>query len=955
MRGPINTREKRKKPKTSKVNIRCYIEKEDFDYSQDKNRRNSVNPSESIVLVFDTETTNDEYQNLVFGSCGIWVNGILDRFCLFYADDLDAKRVDILKEYGKKKGYEVLSREKFVDEIFVLYVLIRRAKCVAFNMPFDVSRIALKVGKPRINKYTRIYENGFTFPITDKTGIPYVRIKSINSKASFIGFTGRSFGKKGSKREGVQYKGYFLDLKTFSYVLTSESHTLKSALEAFGCSPKTDAGEHGKITEEYIEYNVNDTMVTHELYEKLMERYEQYIPSKDANKLYSPASIGKAYLDRIGIKSFFEKNRNFSREILGYIMMTYYGGRTEVKIRKQPVRASYIDFTSMYPSVFALFGMNDFLISRKIVPKYNTEEVQEFLDNVTLEDIGDKSLWKKMTTICRIIPDNDILPVRSTYQQDVSGTNIGINHLKSIDRTSLWYTLPDLVAAKMLSKNNKAPKIEEAITFVPSGVQKGLQPIEILKGIELEPGEDFIKKLIEERIRIRTDIKERRNNKPDYKGSEEESTANVRQKILKIIANATSYGIFIQMNTTNENEELNEKAGIYGLDYFETEINREETPGEFFNPIMSVFLTAGSRLILAASEALAIRSDGHIAYCDTDAVFVSPRQVKEIQGFFKALNPYDAKEDLDMFKIEDDGKGNLMDDKWFYGISAKRYVLYDYKDKDEFEIYKYSAHAMGHLEGIDEKRWWYNILRLEYNPNEKQVILADYDGDYVISQISVSTYNMFERFKVLNESKKYKKMIKPFNFATIGTGYRFDEKKQPIIPFLPYASPEKRGQVPFMPFVDYKTGRLYSGNIENGQHGTEYYWKPLAEFFENYVDHPEAKFDGNIGELKRKHLKISSDSIVYVGKETNALERSKITGEFDEDQTKYADYVKILQSIKPTRDYKKVGLSRRRIIELQKECRNGKHDFKENVKEKLRKFQDLVFLRDEDKTKMTFF
>jgi len=167
---------------------------------------------------------------------------------------------------------------------------------------------------------------------------------------------------------------------------------------------------------------------------------------------------------------------------------------------------------------------------------------------------------------------------------------------------------------------------------------------------------------------------------------------------------------------------------------------------------------------------------------------------------------------------------------------------------------------------------------------------ADYDGDYVISQISVSTYNMFERFRVLNESKKYKKMIKPFNFATIGTGYQFDEKKQPIIPFLPYASPEKRGQVPFMPFVDYKKGRLYSESSENNQHGTEYYWKPLAEFFENYVD-----------------------------------------------------YVKILQSIKPTRDYKKVGLSRRCIIELQKECKNGKQNFKDNVKEKLRMFQNLNF------------
>ena len=77
------------------------------------------------------------------------------------------------------------------------------------------------------------------------------------------------------------------------------------------------------------------------------------------------------------------------------------------------------------------------------------------------------------------------MPVRSTYNPDSPATNIGINHVKSEDDTSLWYTLPDLIASKQLS--GKTPKILDAITFYPQGVQTGLQSIEILKEYHLSP------------------------------------------------------------------------------------------------------------------------------------------------------------------------------------------------------------------------------------------------------------------------------------------------------------------------------------------------------------------------------------------------------------------------------------------------------------------------------------
>ncbi|MDH3311956.1 MAG: hypothetical protein OEM28_02270 [Nitrosopumilus sp.] len=51
----------------------------------------------------------------------------------------------------------------------------------------------------------------------------------------------------------------------------------------------------------------------------------------------------------MGIVSFSAKNPEFPSGILEQVMQTYYGGRTEDRIRKEPVNVSYIDFTSMIP------------------------------------------------------------------------------------------------------------------------------------------------------------------------------------------------------------------------------------------------------------------------------------------------------------------------------------------------------------------------------------------------------------------------------------------------------------------------------------------------------------------------------------------------------------------------------------------------------------------------------
>ena len=145
----------------------------------------------------------------------------------------------------------------------------------------------------------------------------------------------------------------FLDLRALGFALTNKKLSLKRACEIFNTTRrKAQAEQHGKITIPYIDYNVNDTLATYELYMKMIERLQEFKLDIPPEKAFSPASLGKAYLRKIGIRSFNEKNPDFPPEILGYLMTTYYGGRAEVRIRKTPVKVRLMDFKSMYPTLF---------------------------------------------------------------------------------------------------------------------------------------------------------------------------------------------------------------------------------------------------------------------------------------------------------------------------------------------------------------------------------------------------------------------------------------------------------------------------------------------------------------------------------------------------------------------------------------------------------------------------
>ncbi len=829
------------------------------------------------ILVFDTETTNDVYQNLTFGSFVLIDNGIVESSGIFYNQKgFSIKDLQEIREFCSKRLLKLLTLEEFVNGVFYPKVYYQGYLCVGFNLPFDLSRLAIS------HSYARGFmQDGFSFKLTKNKNLPRLRIKHNKNKISFINFSAGL----DNKGKPSNFRGNFLDLNTLVFALTNDSMSLKVSCEHFDTAIKKMGIEtHGKINQKYLEYNLNDTLATSSLYEKLVKEYEKYQVNLPLTKVYSTASIGKACLNKLGIRSFMEQNPNFPRKILGYVMSTYYGGRCEVKIRTQPTKVALLDFLSMYPTVCILQDLWKFVIADKIEYYEDTENVRKFIDSIKLEDIQNKETWKQLQAIVEIQPDNDILPVRTKYDGKAV-FNIGMNYLTSDKK--LFYNLADVVASKFYT--GKTPKILRAYRFVPVGTQSGLKKASI-SGMLIDPRkENFFKKVVEEKERTQS-------------------------KVMKIIANSTSYGIFVEVNPDYKPSIVT----VYSVNQFNTPNDKPEKIGYYYNPIIAIFITSASRLILAVVEKLLENYGTTHAFCDTDSMAVPVEHYKRVQEFFKPLNPYSFNKPL--FKLQDENykdkdPKNPMVELWVYGISAKRYVLYCF-DKNQIAIQKISLHGLGHLQNPfnpDMKEWhkqiWLDILEEHYKLKKPEHISDKYSSLYALAKISISTNTIMKRFDILNKNKPYSKQIKPFNFMLVGIGNKSDSKNKvkPIVPF----TKDTQQAVQFS-FLDYNTGKRLKG-IE--------YWKPLDIVLDDYKNNKECKLDGNIGILNRK--RVESNEIQIIGKEATNIDTAGII-----ENPEYAIYIDI-ETVKEkvlkitTKQARQIGINRNTLFYMKRNCKNS--------------------------------
>ena len=426
------------------------------------------------------------------------------------------------------------------------------AAIIGFNLPFDISRIAQGWGIAR-----RSMKGGFTFRLSDDKRRPNIAVKHLSSRMSLIRFVGPFVQRTGRGMRKRKFdipfeRGTFIDVRTFAAALLSGSYSLGKLSKHLQVQhQKLETDEHGgPLTEDYLAYAMQDVQTTWECFVALNLKYDNLKLETPVHRIMSEASLGKAYLKQMGIKPWRECQPDFPPELMGKILSTYYGGRSEVHIRRKVQRVMYCDFLSMYPTVCTKMGLWEFVIADGMTWRTATDQVRSFLENVTADEFQQHETWTKLLAIVRIKPDTNLFPVRAEYV-DGAGTSIGLNYLTS--EKPLYYTLADCIVSKLLT--GKVPAIEEAIVFEPGPPQTGLKPVEIGGQADclVDPyADDFYKKLIELRQTTKAKLKSA--------STHQKPQLDAAQLALKIAANATSYGIFVEINVRDELKKSQSRA-----------------------------------------------------------------------------------------------------------------------------------------------------------------------------------------------------------------------------------------------------------------------------------------------------------------------------------------------------------------------------------------------------------
>jgi hypothetical protein len=688
--------------------------------------------NDNLTLVFDTETTTDFRQVLRFGVARVLYRGTVTRTVLFYQNVSETEQQTI-RAYALGRGFEAMSREEFVGKVFFPLALDKRAVVVGFNLPFDLSRLSVDFSPKERGLDEADAWTLYLVPQSNPKSayIPRIRVQHIDSRKAFIGFTGT----KGKFRK---WRGAFVDLRTFAAALTGTGHSLKSAGEAFNCSQKKSSADYqGPVTPSYLDYCLNDVDLTAELYAKCLDRYAEFHLPDHPSRVYSAASLVKAAFRARGVIPPNVVNL----KLLGRIMAAFYAGKVECRVVDREVRdVGVIDFTSQYPSLYCLLDAEQFLTAERIEERDSTEEVRAFLDSLSVDDLLRRETWGDplMWTLCEVEARSDLLPLRSSYSQAAAEPTIGWNRVTTENDLTLPYLLPDVIGSKLAT--GRTPKFVRAVSFTPRGKQ-ALMPIQIL-GAEVLPSDNLIQRLSEARIR------EKRNKRRGWES---------RALGLKQTINSGSYGVFVEVNVKDSVEEMT-IAGLDSADTFESDDSKVEEPGALFCPLIGAIITSGAHLLLALLDSVTASIGGEVIYCDTDSAFIAPSKIASaVATRFDSLNPYS--EPCPFLKDETPEHAALVS---FFGLSSKRYCLFERTKLGAIQVLKASDHGLGMYQVNEDrenftKRVWEDVVLAE--ELEEQ---AGEGWNYLpaTAQFALTTPALWNRVSKIEG-------MKPFTFLTI--------------------------------------------------------------------------------------------------------------------------------------------------------------------------------------------
>ncbi len=855
------------------------------------------------ALVLDCETTTDAKQTLNFGfyrKCelrGLRYETIEEG--LVYADGLVSRlgrsALALLQEFaettqtdtvrGRHARMRIHSRTDFVNKV-LLSSYLKGWVIVGANLCFDLSRLAIdyKDARDPNDVWSLFFREHAGLP--DKIQ-PRLIMTPRNSRSAFLKFT---LGHEDFAFGGIN-GGRFLDVLTLSFAMRNQHYSLDSACSEWKVPGKLKHEPTGRVTSEEIRYCRQDVRCTLDLLNAIKSEFDTLPIDTPPEWTYSPASLAKGCLDRMGLVHPLEKF-SLSDTVHGIAMQAYYGGRVECRIRNSKMPVMFVDFTSEYPTCNSNLSIWDFMIAADVAVQDDaTEEICEFLDSVTLETMFNRKNWRKLNFLALVKPEGDMLPVRTPYA-DAEGetTNVAINPLRS--KNPIWYAGPDLVAAKIYT--GRSPKVLKTIRITPVGVQKGLKSI-VLGNRKIDPEKDnFYNAIIE---------------------GKEQASGPVKQ-FFKCLANAGCYGLPVELNAKkygrNSRKNVQVFSGEAEFDLLPSPL-KAELPGKWFCPLVASWITAAGRLLLAMLEKSVTNAGGAYVMCDTDSMAIVStedgglvpcvggyhklrdgrqavralcwRDVELICRNFQRLNPYDPNIVKELLKIEDcnyekivgaDGKEikGKQQQLYCFSISSKRYCL-----SNETEIVKPSEHALGvyfvpdkrerytpnHFKAKGFPRWiveaWEHILGL----NQQVRPWFKYRS---MRKLAVTTPNVLRNLRSLDRDA-----ARPYNFM--------------ISPVLPLSN-----AVLVAPFCDKPTlwENLDYVSVDTGKRGKLCNWlqhvgskvvplgkQTMTDVIRKYSEHPEFKSldpDGSpctkdtVGLLRRRPV-IAKPIFKLIGKEVD--------------------------------------------------------------------------------------
>lgn len=145
-------------------------------------------PSE-WALIFDTETTVDAAQKLRFGIYQVRKGqSLFDAGIFINSEMLSELELERIRRFAKSNNYQVISVEEFVENVFFGIGYDLAATIIGFNLPFDISRLAIYHGNSR----GKSMKGGFSFQLSPHKYHPRIQVKHLSSSVALIRFTTRA-------------------------------------------------------------------------------------------------------------------------------------------------------------------------------------------------------------------------------------------------------------------------------------------------------------------------------------------------------------------------------------------------------------------------------------------------------------------------------------------------------------------------------------------------------------------------------------------------------------------------------------------------------------------------------------------------------------------------------------------------------------------------------------------